>query len=296
MDRERYERILRGENGGWTTGFRDVGPRPPGSIFGGGGGGRVLPTAPRPTPLRPTRVRERELVEYSRKPRPDPIRFGPSQATVVANRDLEPALKAARSWLGPKFKAQDFASLVGAPHHAQIQVKLAASGDLIEIEGEFAEALRFTRFLRRDPDGSVRIHNDTFKLVSGAPKGLGLEVFARQVEQASRLGIASIDCWAFKGQGWNGYYTWFRYGYDVRIDDLKSHLIERIRSAPLAVVRKADSVLDIFRTEAGREWWKANGDSVDPAIFDLKPGSRSRRTLLAYLRERRRNGTMFGGG
>jgi hypothetical protein len=122
-------------------------------------------------------------------------------------------------------------------------------------------------------------------------KGIGSDVFGRQVEQAQEQGVAYIACHAAKenpkdpDKPHNGYYTWPRMGYDQTIE-----AVEEDDEVLAVSIRKnfpdAKSILDIMITKQGRDWWKENGDDLHQMKFDLSPGSRSLKILEAYQNER----------
>jgi hypothetical protein len=132
-------------------------------------------------------------------------------------------------------------------------------------------------------DGSAWIENEDFRIKDAKQrKGIGTDVFSKQVEKSSKLGFTHISCHAARlnGRGeskFNGYYTWPRFGYDQNIEDLDD---------PASVTNKfpeAKTVLDVMATSEGREWWEKNGQDMFEAKFDLSPGSRSMKVLRAYL-------------
>lgn len=296
-DRDLVERAMReGEfsgwatqtgrpKGGWLAGLKPITPPPPPPLLLLPGPGPNTPGIRRPNPpgLRPTATTTR------------PIRFGPSRATVAGDAQTVAATERLKQWLGPNIRSQDLASLIGAPSHARVSARVGFHDghDVIFIDGEMPEARAFRRFVKRLPDGSIAIHNDTLKLdTTRARKGLGLLILGRQVENAARLGVRHLDCWAFRGSGWNGYYTWFDYGYDAPIANIPRHTLARVRSCPIESVRTATKMSDIFRTIVGRKWWSTNGDSVDPAVFSLDANSYSRAKLEKTIRRQIRRRKM----
>jgi len=119
------------------------------------------------------------------------------------------------------------------------------------------------RTIRRDSDGQIRIHNDLFRTREGA------------------------------NRGFNGYYTWARFGYDA---PLASHHTEQLRNATGAMAehRDATRISDLMATQHGRAWWKDKGTWTQMS-FDLDKGSKSMRTLDAYLKHRQEGGTLESG-
>jgi hypothetical protein len=175
------------------------------------------------------------------------------------------------------------------------------------------------RTLGTDRNGDKFIRNNIFKLHSeDRDSGWGSKVFAAQVEGASAAGYSYIETHAAKGGGYNGYYTWPRLGYDQDLDTLDDDTQEAIRD----MVPDAESVQDLFdvkeldldpedherlrrglaalgdtangekkslkRKFSGSDWWLINGEALQHAVFDLEEGSRSRRVLAAFMREKGR--------
>jgi len=108
--------------------------------------------------------------------------------------------------------------------------------------------------------------------------GLGLRVFARQLEHARRLGVGRIELVAGRRAYENGYYTWPRFGFDGPLPPF----VRQILPPDLS---RAQSVLDLMNGQAGRRWWKRYGVTL-PVTFDLTRHSRSWEVFGRYLRER----------
>lgn len=131
-----------------------------------------------------------------------------------------------------------------------------------------------TRTIQRDAEGKIYAYNSLFEVSEEAQgSGVGTEIFARQVEQARRMGVAKIKAECARSGYFNGYYTWARLGYDgpLREDHAEQTGLSRVS--------------DLMKTETGRAWWKENGDSFK-GDFDTSAESESTKTLEAYRRER----------
>lgn len=216
-----------------------------------------------------------------------PIKPTKSKAKVKHKGDTA---KAIQDVFEDEISDEDLASLVGAPDDAEVTVERSNKGNIIlTVDHKDYDA---TRIIRRSVDGSLVIKNDEFFVKDYAQgKGLGVDVFTRQVEQARAMGVSRIECHAAKfnpqnkDKPHNGYYTWPRFGYDSSIDDLEEenqHVAFKIRK----LFPDADSILDVMSTKAGRDWWTANGVDLHHCSFDLSPGSRSLKILDAYQSER----------
>jgi hypothetical protein len=185
------------------------------------------------------------------------------------------------------------ASACGAPDGTNIQCS-GATKLKVSVHGEGIQYMK--RTVAKDKEGRVFIHNDLFVVDDEtAPEGFGTSCLAREVEQASKLGVAYIETHAAGYWGnteFNGYYTWPRLGYDQTLDVLaqdrgSGHTDgEQVAKKAREAFPDAESVLDIMSTAEGREWWKKNGCDLLHAKFDLTPGSRSMRVHKEYLEER----------
>ncbi len=218
--------------------------------------------------------------------------YGPSQARVQVGEDHEGRVlsteemeRVVRDRLGLSLSLQDMASAVGATHDADVTVSPFADGDSILVLVRTHGVYKAERLISRDAEtGNRVISNESFIVeVAHQGKGLGTEVFGRQVEQSARLGFDRIETYAARGKDMNGYYTWPRFGYDGPLPELVRLRIEKglIPKPPIA----ADRVSDLMWTEGGRSWWKEHGQGTD-LNFDLSPTSLSRRVWDGYRRER----------
>lgn len=178
---------------------------------------------------------------------------------------------------------KDVASMVGAPDDATVKVR--GLGPVLEItisHPMMPEPAR--RSMGRDDKGRLYIENEFIKIYPPGT-GLGSEIFASQVAFAKESGVDYIKCHAAKEGGYNGYYTWPRFGYDAYIDELGDEHIA-LQSKIEQEFPGAETVLDIMKTKKGRDWWKENGVDIVDARFDLSEESQSVKILEAYLDER----------
>ncbi len=276
-------------SGVWSESAHPRGQPDNAGQFAPAGGGRAgatghdtLPKRPpvpvaAPAPAAPKKVKKK---------------YGPSKAKVAYWEGDKPEVvnETIRENLGLKATPELVASLVGAPDDATVEIGVTKAGQLVVS----VEHPTFTakRYIGNDDDGYLFIKNDEFFMKPGAQgKGLGSDVFGRQVEQAQEMGIDYIKCHAAKDnprnpeKPHNGYYTWPRLGYDQSLEDLADE-----EPGLASTVRKkfpgAKMILDVMRTKEGRDWWKANGTDLFEMRFDLSTGSRSLRVLGAYLEER----------
>lgn len=215
-------------------------------------------------------------------PAPASGTHGPSKAQVQTQFK---AVDAAKHLLGEHATPQDIASVVGAPDDARV---LAGSGRKesmsVTVTGK---GYRAERNLGKDADGRTFIENVEIRIDKDQQgKGLGSQIFSRQVEHAQKMGVGYIKTEASKGtkdDPLNGYYTWARLGYDQPVSKMSAGMQAKVKQA----FPKAESVLDVMSTKGGRDWWKQNGETLKEAHFDLTPGSRSLKVLAAYQQERK---------
>jgi SPP1 gp7 family putative phage head morphogenesis protein len=139
-----------------------------------------------------------------------------------------------------------------------------------------------TRTLMQGPDGP-KIYNNYFAIddIKAQGHSLGTRLFSNQVARADAAGVTEIETYAAgsMGSSQNGYYTWARLGYNLKLDRLAQ------KEAALAGF---DGVVDthgLFEREGGAEWWEEYGHTTE-ATFDPRAGSTSRQALEGYLQGR----------
>lgn len=210
-------------------------------------------------------------------------RFRDSEATVEIHPMTRPSdiSRASRKIFGANLKKQMYASLVGAPDNSDVVLSLEEGDIWIHVVGH-ADGLEAGRSLMVK-EGKRIIYNDFFSIQTTG-EGLGLKMFAAEVQNARRFKFREIHTYAARGSQMNGYYTWPRMGYNAPLPDAWR---ERFLSGPNIPkhMKSARTVADLMITPAGREYWKAHGISLN-MVFDLDPKSTSMATLDAYLRER----------
>lgn len=200
----------------------------------------------------------------------------------------------AKNLLGSKATKEDLVSCAGVPDGASVKVehRSVAGRDVYTVNfsaKEGGEDYGGTRTLIKNRDGSLQLRND---VIYG--QGKGLEIFGRQVENATRFGFTHIEAHA-DGQGggvtgqrnsktaYNGYYTWPRMGYNAEVP--AAAMKKMPADLKTSVEKASGQVAGLMATREGREWWLGHGSKLD-ATFDLKKGSYSRQTFRAYLEER----------
>lgn len=109
--------------------------------------------------------------------------------------------------------------------------------------------------------------------------GWGLDYFLRAVTGARRSGVKSVVVPAaagHPGSGYNGYYTWPRFGFNGPITP--GHALP-------PKYQRAKTLHQLFDMEGGPEAWKKYGSDQFNLSFDTAPGSPHTQRLLNYLRE-----------
>lgn len=229
------------------------------------------------------------------KKKPKLMRHGADGGKEVSEEEAKQYIK---DLLGENVDI-DFQSLVGAPEDAEIEVTFtdkftsSSTGNttamaIIKVNHKDYEASR--SIINRN--GKKIMVNDHFYMKPNAQgKGLGSEVFSKQVEECTKNGFSEIRCHAAKLDSdgkpkYNGYYTWPRFGYDQSMASIKSE-DKKLHSKIVTAFPKAKSILDVMKTKKGRDWWKENGGDLQEMSFDLSPGSRSMKILKAYQEERK---------
>jgi hypothetical protein len=136
------------------------------------------------------------------------------------------------------------------------------------------------RVLYREENGDLVCHNSDFR-VYDKQKGLGTQIFTKQVESLINAGCKRIEATAGgrpDDPNWNGFITWPKLGYDGPIPEAT------LAKLPTEL-QGCKTVLDIMDREGGADWWEKNGQPFH-ATFSLEPGSRSLERLNNYLAHR----------
>ena len=173
---------------------------------------------------------------------------------------------------------EDFAFLGGLGDDTSSVVSIGTGRDG---DGSFAvmisnsDGYKADRILTVDYDGNVIVKNAWFK-VQDSGKGLGSEIFARQVQAARSAGVKYLECEAVRGSSMNGYITWAKFGYDGEIPEDYQEDIEEFFGESIVTMQ------GLMKTTGGKEWWEEYGGTWH-AKFDLDPDSYSSRRLDKYL-------------
>lgn len=180
---------------------------------------------------------------------------------------------------GSEITVEHFAGLAGAPRGADVEVGVCQGQLTIEISDPRLQIYRGVLRVFREGDilvlriEALHIHRPALR-----GRGLGLSIFARQLETARLLGVARIETCSGRRRTENGYYSWPRYGFEGQ---LPGWLTPRLPPA----LSHSQSVLDIMTSDTGRRWWLAHGIELDLS-FDVRTESRSWQVFSHYRRLR----------
>lgn len=220
--------------------------------------------------------------------KPDKKKRGKSSAPVIFNPAKAKETDALiRDLFDGDATADDMASLVGAPDDAKVIVT-PENGRLkiVTKHPDFEDPSE--NFVYRNDRGELEVHLEYISIKKSAQsKGIGSDIFARQVEQCGEMGVAVITAHLAKQGGFNGYYTWPRLGFNQSIEyDGPNGVSRRMKNIVQEEFPGAKSVQDLMDTKRGRDWWKKYGEDLVFGRFELSRGSRSMRVFDAYMEER----------
>lgn len=252
-----------------------------------------------PAPSSPGALNRAGAAGSTEIPKPN---FGKSSANVIGgnlktNEDIKKYLQRTKT-LPSNWKAKDFATLAGATDDAKVTIHSGPdqgmrNGAVIVKVNDYNTGKYYSaRLFDVNGKGEKFIKNIYFfvKQSGDRGKGLGIEVFGRQIDEAIEKGFSYIKCSADRNDSenpelrMNGYETWPKYGYDGEIPD-------RIKRLAQEAFPGVEMVSDLYKTKEGREWWKKNGVETE-MVFDLREGSQSRRVWEAYLKKRFQEGSL----
>jgi len=235
---------------------------------------------------------------------PDPT-FRPHGYEYDPEKNLA---ESSRILFGRELSPSELGSLVGAPDGSYVTYS-SGGGGIIQIKlygPSWDPANPFNlekaeysaqRILYRDEDGRLVIGNTVNAVRDDLQgQGIGADIFVDQVQSAAKLGVDEIHTFAAGGgigttgfqQGAEvGYYVWPRFGYIGKLP-LESRQALRAAADTGQIPQEwanFRTIQQLMQTQAGRDWWKINGDSLD-LTFNLKPNSLSMRLLKQYLAEK----------
>lgn len=217
--------------------------------------------------------------------------------------------EAVRSVLGRGLSEQEIAGLVGAQPGDRVFIGGRMNNRQVGIEvvgHDYSHVGSYTVFR---PNGGRPVLYANVVSVASDQRGQGLttRILREQIRSAARIGLASIDLVAGRGEFTSdmfaqvpgitaaqaarlagresGYYFWPLRGFSTHLqpDDLAS-MPARLRSQLPAVDAQYS---DLVRADGGPAWLREHGGQRGVS-FDLTRGSPSRQILAAVLRQLRR--------
>ncbi|MBB3193229.1 hypothetical protein [Roseateles terrae] len=178
-------------------------------------------------------------------------------------------------------------SLSMAPAGATVVVKMQRDEIVMQVTHPKLIKKGYTNefYIRADPDSQELYLYIELAMFADGPKGLGAVGFFRCAQVGCALGLARVDLLAAGGKsykiagewnpGFNGYYSWARFGFNAPLHPLTAEAI-----AALPRLAGAKDLLEII--ERDPHWWSLEGGGGE-MTFDLRAGSRSWHTLPTYL-------------
>ncbi len=206
---------------------------------------------------------------------------------LVCQEEIREIRRITRQLFGRRLQPWEYAGLTGAPDTARVDVSTYRNGLYLEMGDPVGNRYRAIRLVRL-VGSKLIIFNDGFHihLLSMQRKGLGLQIFKRQLDNAVALSVRRIEAVAGRRHNENGYYTWPRFGFDGRLPG-------RVRGRLPMGLEHATTVLELIDAEKGRLWWREHGCTIR-VRFDVADQSRSREVFRRYLRHRLRSGRGSG--
>jgi len=280
------------------------------------------PTTPASSPVEPSRPTIAKEPPRTIAPPTDPPRK-PVGVTITSYDGLstitdETKRTAARLFGPDAISGGDLLAASNAVDGAKVAIYREGNGSVLRVSAGVPGKYYADRSFSRGDDGKVVVHNNISRIVKtrnpqfdlsqpphpdknpewvqADPRLNGTEIFVNQVRGLKKLGVDRIKTTAARSDSnnpdnsMNGYYTWPRMGFDGSVpsavySELPPNLKQQVDSNPTGS-KIPRSVLNLYTTQEGRDWWQKNGDEVHDAVFDLSDGSLSMRTLNAYLNER----------
>lgn len=182
-------------------------------------------------------------------------------------------------------KISELMSIAGSPDDSDVSIETLGGPDdqLIGIHSnDTSIGFRSVVVISRNKAGEKVLEDELVKIKDpkARGRGIGLELFGRQVENAIEHGFAEIKLFAARADdedprlAMNGYHVWPKFGLDGEIPERAARkLPENLRSAK--------TLQQLYMLEGGEAWWKENGVGTEMTM-SLKPGSLGLRIWEAY--------------
>ena len=209
----------------------------------------------------------------------------PKNITVI----YAPGARAlARQLIGRDFTDEELAAAVGALDGATLKAIRKKGADELRIEIEHPRIKEQHRWMRRDAQGDLMIFNYRFYKQSGAPAGIGLDSFHRQVIGARALGVNRIETFgagdpqSLKHGGEVGYLVWAKFGFNAKLTTMQQARLQQT----LGIVG-IETLNELILLPKGEEWWKLNGVSAK-MVIELATDSSMMKVFRRHLAKKGR--------
>jgi len=169
------------------------------------------------------------------------------------------------------------------------------SNGTIDMQAQNRDMIMHRRITLPTDGKPGKMSNEYFRITdAGSKKYSGYKIFNEQTEYLTKHKYSEIQVHAARGGDFNGYYTWWRFGYrlhDTGQFDHQAFKMKRVVSsfnekvAGRNGIQKVKDIYDLAATKQGQDFWKEHGFDFY-GKFDLKPGSYSKSTLKKYVNER----------
>jgi SPP1 gp7 family putative phage head morphogenesis protein len=95
-------------------------------------------------------------------------------------------------------------------------------------------------------------------------KGLGAKIFANMLDSAEKNGFENIELRAakgvFDGKEYNGYYTWARFGFELRSPQQQEYFLNLVKTQGTnETIRSSKTLQELMKTKEGQKFWKEKG-------------------------------------
>ena len=195
-----------------------------------------------------------------------------------ANRSVDISfLGAARKWTEEKgLSEEDIINMVGAQSGTEVEVSTYGVGAVQVSVTDGNDNIGVMDRILFDDTGELAVEHELFTLTDSAPPGYATKVMSAAIPAMEESGVKYVKAFAMRNEGWVGYYVWPKFGFDAPIEESRySSKIEELFPG-------TEYISDLYKTQAGRDWWLENGDSVE-LVFDMSEGSRSRDIFNKYM-------------
>ena len=200
----------------------------------------------------------------------------------------EGARDLARQLIGRDFTDEELAAAVGALDGATLKVTRKRGADELRIDIEHPWIREQHRWMRRDEKGALLIFNYRFYKQPGAPAGIGLDSFQRQVAGAQALGVKRIETFAagnhrsLQSRDEVGYLVWAKFGFNLRLNPTQRFVLQRTPE-----LMGVQTLNELILLPGGEEWWKLNGEA-GKMIFELDADSPMMNVFRHHLKKKGR--------